>query len=357
MQRFGPAPADWTVDGDGCPFPAPTLTGDASSEVHLKAPSSVGTGYTYTLFYSRTLAPVGVDDDNTWGVTSTAVQFQLDVVTNTPPTLHLPADMTVEGDTTGGWTAAFSASATDAEDAPDPTPSCQPAVGDLVPLGTTTVACSVKDSGGMTDTGSFKVTVVDTTAPHLVNVPGDSSLTTSDPTGATLAYKPPTATDVVDASPDVSCSPASGAHIGIGLTTVTCTATDASHNATSATFDVAVTYVAPHTASAIWGEPVAGLGDTFSANPGRTIPVKVRLFVDGVERTSGDAQLSLTPCGASGATWSAALTRGGGRWNATLDTSTLTGGCYVVAASIDGLSAGSFRLVLRGVDAARVRTH
>ena len=88
--------------------------------------------------------------------------------------LTVPADQTVEGDTTGGWVAAYAGvSATDAEDDPDPTPICSPAAGEVLPLGTTTVACSVTDSGGRSDSGSFDVTVVDTT---LLDIPHVNAL-------------------------------------------------------------------------------------------------------------------------------------------------------------------------------------
>jgi hypothetical protein len=352
---LGPVPADWTADNEGCPFPAPTFTTSATSDVRLRAPSIVGAGFTYTIFYSRTLSPVGNADDSSWGRSSTAVSFQLDVVNNTPPILHLPTDMTVEGDTTGGWTAAFTATADDAEDAPDPTPSCQPAPGDLLPLGVTTVACSVTDSGGLKDSGSFDVTVIDATAPKLTGMPADQAIITHDPSGTTLTFGAPNATDIVDASPTVACSPASGTHVGLGTTTVTCTATDASGNHGSASFDVVVTYVPLHIASATWGEPVAGSGAAFSANHNRTIPVKVRLFVDGTERTTGAADLRVVPCGASAAPAAVTLSLayGGGRWNAPLDASLLAGACYNVRASIDGLAAGSFRLELTGLDAVK----
>jgi hypothetical protein len=45
-----------------------------------------------------------------------------------------------------------------------------------------------------------------------------------------------------------------------------------------------------------------------------------------------------------------ALTFGGGRWNASLDTTALVGSCHTVAASINGLQAGTFQLELRGVE-------
>jgi hypothetical protein len=352
---LGPVPDSWTADGQGCPSPAPTIAGGTSTVV-LRAPTAAGTGYPYSIFWRRSLSPLGNADGSVFGATTTAITFSLDVVANTPPVLTLPGDMTVEGDTTGGWTAAFSASAADAEDDPDPDPSCSPSAGDVLPLGTTTVACTVTDSGGLGDAGSFDVTVVDTTDPVLDGMPGDQALTTDDPDGTTLHYDPPTATDVVDASPDVVCSPADGDTVPVGHTFVTCTATDASGNDASDSFDVDVTFDEPEPpddASAAWGEPVAGDSDTFVANRGRTIPVKVQLFVNGNERTSGDASLSLTPCGGGSPELILALDYGGGRWNASVDTTTLASGCYAVVASIDGLDAGGFRLELRGVESVK----
>jgi hypothetical protein len=271
------------------------------------------------------------------------------VAPNTAPSLTVPASHEEEGNTTGGWTADWSGvSATDPEDNPDPTPTCLPANGTVLPLGLpTTVACSVTDSAGATTTRNFTITVVDRTAPVLADVPRDRSVTTGDPRGAVVTFTPPTATDIVDASPVVDCSPGSGWRFPVGTRTVTCTATDARGNHSNATFDVSVEYVAPHSASAIWLEPVAG-GSVFEANHGRTIPVKVSLFVDGVERSSGQARLTLTPCGGRDAFMGLSMTSGGGRWNAALDTSMLPGDCYTVAASIDGLQAGSFRLELTG---------
>ena len=165
----------------------------------------------------------------------------------------------------------------------------------------------------------------------------------------------PVATDIADAAPTVECLPAIGTPIGPGTTTVTCTAADRWGNSTEGTFNVAVTYVAPHTASAIWGEPVAGAGSTFVANQGRTLPVQVQLFVDGVPRTSGAAQLAITPC-TGGSPVIVGLTSGSGRWNGVLDTGGLVGTCHTVEASIDGLVAGSFRLELRGSEPTKANT-
>lgn len=347
----GPAPSDWTPDGQACPFPVPTLTSGTASLVTITAPAAVNVGYIYTIGYARSVSPAGADDANALRST-TVVSFRLAVVANAAPVLTVPADLTVEGDTTGGWTAAYpGVSATDAEDDPDPMPACSPAAGEVLPLGTTTVTCGVTDSGGRSDTDSFAVTVVDTTTPSIA-LGGDQAVTTDDPAGTVLAYDPPVVADVVDPSPVVVCDPANGAAIPVGSTTVTCTATDASGNAATASFDVAVEYVPGHVASGAWAEPVGQGSSVFVANRGRTVPLKVLLTVDGQPRSTGDAIVTVAPCG-GGPAVVRTLTFGGGRWDAGLDTSDLVGPCHVVTASIGGLDATSFRLELRGAEAAK----
>jgi HYR domain len=352
----GPVPDAWAVDGLGCPSPVPSMIGATRSQVTLRAPTTPGTNYMYTIVYDRSLSPLGNLDGSTFSRTATQVSFSLNAVAvNTAPTLNLPASQTEEGNTTGGWIADWSGvTATDPEDDPDPTPTCSPPSGAVVPLGLTTISCSVTDSVGATTTGSFDVTVFDTTPPALSGIPGDQSVTTGDPGGAAVSYASPTATDIVDASPTVLCAPASGSTFPVGTTGVTCTALDGSGNTSTASFNVTVHFVAPHAADANWLEPVTG-GQVFEANHSRTIPVKVRLYVDGVERSSGQALLTLTPCGGGDVALELPLDWSGSRWNASLDTSMLPGACYTVSASIDGLSAGAFKLELRG-DPAIART-
>lgn len=134
----------------------------------------------------------------------------------------------------------------------------------------------------------------------------------------------------------------------MGPTTVTCTATDDSGNSSSELFLVDVAFVDPVVWSATWGEPVAKDGAALVANRGRTIPVKVEIFADGVEQTGGGAWLDVATCGGT-ATLQTPLTWDGGRWTIHLDTGRLGGpGCYVATATIDGHAAGAFRLDLRG---------
>jgi len=356
---IGPVPADWPAENADCPDPLPVLGSSTSSTVTLRAPTTINVGYIYTVGYARSLSPAGSNDAGALSGTATAVNFRLDVATNTPPDLTVPGDATVEGDTIGGWTAVYAVSATDAQDEPDPVSTCSPAAGSVLPLGTTTVDCTVTDRAGLSDSGSFALTVVDSTAPGLTGVPGDLQVKSASPTGTLVSWVAPTASDVVDAAPAVACLPASGSTFPVGATTVTCGATDTSGNVASASFVVNVDYVPVVTASALWHEPLSSDGGTFSANRGRTVPIKVSLSVDGVARSSGDVSLRLAPCGGGagggGVVGPLTMTYSGGRWNVSLDTSTLAGACYVGTASIDGVDAGSFRLELRGAEAAKAK--
>lgn len=341
--------AGWPADGEACPTGLAGVVGNL--RLFVTAPLALGTDLRYVFSWNRTLVPTTASDAGVLEGANPSITIVLDVANNTPPTLALPGDSTVEGDTTGGAIAAYAVSASDAEDATAPTPACSPANGTLLPLGTTTISCSATDTGGLTTSGTFDITVGDTTAPTLAGMPADRSLTTTDPSGTTATWAVPTATDIVDPAPAVACTPPSGSHFALGTTTVTCTATDGTGNHSSGSFSVAVTLTEPEPEpddwSAVWARPVAADGATLVAHRGRTIPVKVELFADGVEQTSGRAWLEVATC--DGTTVSGTpLTWRHGRWTAHLHTAWLRPGCYVVTASLDGHAAGSFRLDIRG---------
>src|SRR4029079_11417200 len=190
-----------------------------------------------------------------------------------------------------------------------------------------------------------------TTDPVLGGVPGDKSVTTANPSGASVAWSAPTAHDTVSGNLAVTCSPDSGSTFPVGTTTVHCSASDGAGNSASASFRVTVTLDRPadDVYSVQWSEPVTD--GTLTANQGRTVPLKLRLFVNGVERTSGNAALTVTPCGGrSPVVMPLDFSRG--PWSAKLDTTSLAAGCNTVTASLDGHAAGSFSLDLRGADPA-----
>ena len=100
-----------------------------------------------------------------------------------PPVLTVPADISQEGNTTGGANVTVPpATATDDVD-PAPTVSCDGGSG-FFPVGETTVTCTATDASGKSSApGSFTVTVVDTTPPT-VTVPGTAELRTIEFEGA-----------------------------------------------------------------------------------------------------------------------------------------------------------------------------
>ena len=169
---------------------------------------------------------------------------------------------TLEADVPGG--AIMPADFISASRGAIPVPvSCNINAGEFVPLdidnpagaGPTLLTCLASDDG---DDISLEMllSVLDTTAPTIdpTSVPDDILTEVTDPLGTPVSFSTPTATDAagVDASVDVTCSPASGALFpftapGPTMTTVTCTATDDSLNTDTATFDVTLQDMTPPT--------------------------------------------------------------------------------------------------------------
>src|SRR4029077_12243035 len=94
------------------------------------------------------------------------------------------------------------------------------------PVGATTVTCRATDAHHNTGTGTFKITVKDSTAPT-VTPPADRTAEGTGQSGLEVGSPAATATDTVEGSLAAPCTPASGSTFALGQTTVTCTATDA----------------------------------------------------------------------------------------------------------------------------------
>jgi len=101
------------------------------------------------------------------------------------------------------------------------------------------VTCTATDASNNSATASFNVTVEDTTAPVIESINDIFAEATSD-AGAVVSYTTLTATDLVDPNPSVSCDIAPDSTFAIGTTLVTCTATDASNNSATTSFNVTV---------------------------------------------------------------------------------------------------------------------
>ncbi|HEV7572046.1 MAG TPA: HYR domain-containing protein [Thermoanaerobaculia bacterium] len=169
------------------------------------------------------------------------------VTVSNGPVLTLPAPITAEATSSAGAAVSYAVTATD-----NATIVCTPASGSTFALGTTTVNCTATASTGSTS-GSFTVTVVDTTPPAL-SLPANITAEATGPSGAAVTYSA-TANDLVDGSRPVTCDHASGSTFPLGTTTVQCTATDTHNNTAHGSFTVTVRDTTPPTIVSITANP------------------------------------------------------------------------------------------------------
>jgi hypothetical protein len=169
------------------------------------------------------------------------------ILDTTAPSITAPADITVEATSAAGTVVDYGgATAIDAVDG-SIVPSCAPASGSTFAIGTTDVSCTATDAAGNSASATFKIHLVDTTAP-LVSPRPDVIVEATSAAGAVASWAPVTATDLVDGTVVASCTPASGSAFAMGPTVVRCTASDAAGNASATSF---IVRVEDHTAPAL----------------------------------------------------------------------------------------------------------
>ncbi len=158
---INPAAASVTISNttqsyDGTPKPvtvATTPSGLTTTVTYNNSPTAPSSVGSYSV--------VATVSDSNYSGTNTAT---LQIKDTTPPVLSLPANITAEATSATGATVAFTATATDNLDGSLPV-TLTPASGSMFPLGTNTVTATATDHAGNTVTGSFTVTVRDTTPP------------------------------------------------------------------------------------------------------------------------------------------------------------------------------------------------
>jgi hypothetical protein len=222
------------------------------------------------------------------GNTATS-SFTVSVVDTTAPTLTLPANLTLEATGPDGAVATYSASAHDAVSG-DLAVTLSIPSGSMFSLGTTTVTATATDAAGNTATGSFMVTVADTTPPTLT-LPGNLTLEATSPAGAVATYAA-SARDIVSGDVAVTLSPASGSTFPPGATTVTATATDTAGNTATGSFTVTVADTTPPTLT------LPGNRTLEATSPAGAVATYTASAHDVV---SGDVAVTLSP--ASGSTF------------------------------------------------------
>jgi hypothetical protein len=196
--------------------------------------------------------------------------FNVTVVDTTSPTLTLPA-VIAEATSLTATSIVHSATAVDIVDG-DLTGSIVFDPSSLsFPFGESTVEASVTDLAGNSSSGSFTVTIQDTTPPVL-SVPSEPvSASTTSLTGVAVDFSSLIpASDLPGApAPIVIASPASGSVFALGTTTVTVTATDHVGLETIRTFDVMVTGLPRIMVEETGGDEIAD-GGTLTAFPATT---------------------------------------------------------------------------------------
>jgi hypothetical protein len=221
------------VDASGAPEPLVTAT-DPGTGDPLSVSCLPAVGSQLSL---NSDTPIECSTTDSGGQPATT-DFTITVKDQTNPVVSVPADITDTTSNLGGTAESFTATATDNVDG-SLTPGCSPASGSTFSIGQTTVNCTATDAAGNQGSASFKVilSLLDTTAP-VVTVPGPMNV---NATGASTAVSfSASASDAIDGSLPVSCSPPSGFGFPVAQTTVTCSATDHSNNTGQASFTVTV---------------------------------------------------------------------------------------------------------------------
>ncbi len=251
-----PAPAPTQATGPGgavVTYPSPTAidqvdcSSPASSDRSCTATSSAcitpactpASGSTFPI--GKT--PVTCTATDAHGNASSA-SFTV-TVADAPPSISVTAPASTGATSKAGAVVTYSASATDLVDGTNPV-TCSPSSGSTFPIGSTPVTCTATNSSNLSASASFTVDVIDTTPPVLT-VPGSPlKVAATSNAGANVTFSA-SATDMVDGTDPVTCSPASDSTFAIGSTKVTCTATDSSGLSASATFTVTVADSTPPT--------------------------------------------------------------------------------------------------------------
>ncbi|MBC7774260.1 MAG: HYR domain-containing protein [Phycisphaerae bacterium] len=233
-------PLDSTVNCNAVPVPGTPIATDNCTAVPnivflgqniVNSPSP--DSYTLQRSWSAT------DECNN---TSTALQV-LTVQDTISPTIQCPGSMTMDANpATCTGVATFNAPVTSDNCSTALTVSSTANSGQAFPIGVTPVTMTVSDPTGNLSTCTFNITVLDKTAPVLVNCPTDFTVT-ADLTScnAVVNWVAPTVTDPCDLSPIVpSSNITTGSVLPTGIYPITYTAGEASGNSVQCSFTLTV---------------------------------------------------------------------------------------------------------------------
>src|SRR5262249_30216437 len=161
-----------------------------------------------------------------------------------PPTANAGLNQTLEATSAAGAPVTLSGSGSDPDNDPivftwsesGLTLGTGATITVTLPIGLHTVALTTDDGHGGTGTSSVLITVQDT-KPPVFTPPANQTLEATGPAGTPATFSA-TATDVVDGSRPVICSPSSGSTFPLGATTVGCSSTDLHGNTSTGSFTI-----------------------------------------------------------------------------------------------------------------------
>jgi N-acetylneuraminic acid mutarotase len=168
-------------------------------------------------------------------------------VDSVPPVITAN-DVSAEATSAAGATVSFAFSAIDDLDS-HPTVTADHLSGASYPIGTTNVLVTASDAAGNVSTRTLHVVVADSTPPTLT-LSGNITTDATSPAGVVVTYSS-AATDIVSGAVAVNCVPPSGSTFPIGMSTVTCTATDGAGNTASGSIQVLVQAAAAQVANLV----------------------------------------------------------------------------------------------------------
>ena len=238
-------------------YPAPTATDNCSAAVTIAC--SPASGAVFPIGASTVTCTATDDAQN-----NAACTFTVTINDTQAPQIICPSNISV-GTDPNSVTATVNYQTNVSDNCPGATVVCSPASGSHFALGTTTVNCTATDGANNHASCSFTVTVSDN-QPPAITCPASFTLNNApNQCSAAATYPNPTVTDN-QPNPTFTCAPASGSTFAVGVTIVTCTATDASGNHASCSFSVTVRDVQAPAISCPPNKTVANSAGQCSAN-------------------------------------------------------------------------------------------
>ncbi|MDE1876827.1 MAG: HYR domain-containing protein, partial [Thaumarchaeota archaeon] len=224
-----------TVSGTAsAAFPITTITGSIDNGQAIIASGTTSWSFSTGHLADGTHIIMVTATDNNGNTVTKSVSVTIDTDL---PTLTVPSPITAQATGPHGAVVSYTSTGNDNPDGPI-TPVCTPSSGSTFALGSTTINCAVTDKAGNTATASFQVLVQDT-MPPTIKLPGTITQEATGPSGAPVTFSA-TATDIVDGTDPVTCTPSSGSTFALGSTTINCSSTDAHGNTATGSFQVSV---------------------------------------------------------------------------------------------------------------------